>query len=143
MSVGSTELDPPAMQPSISEEEARPILLNEEHLHSIARNLGLGKNKAEMLAAELHSYHLLAPGVNVSSFRERNTHLKEFFTVNDENSFVYCHDVNGLMEAMHIHDYKAEQWRLFIDSSQSSLKGIYSRFLPCSFPYVSSFFIVQ
>lgn len=121
---------PVTVNPSlfVAEEVPKPILLTEQHLHSIARHLSLGKLKSEMLAVELQSYNLLAPGASVTSFRDRNTRFREFFTINNENTFVYCHDVNGLMEAMNILDYKAEEWRLFIDSSQSSLKGISIQF---------------
>lgn len=47
-----------------------------------------------------------------------------FFSVNEQNDLVYCRDVTGLMTEMNIRDYNAEEWRLFIDSSQSSLKGL-------------------
>lgn len=104
-----------------------PILLDEEHLHSIARNLSLSKTKAESLAAELHKYNLLAPGVSVTSFRLRNSRFKAFFIPNEANDFVYCNNIQGLMYTMNIAKYDAEEWRLFIDSSQTSLKGMNER----------------
>lgn len=116
---------PSEINPSIyvEGEVRRPVLLDEQKLNTIARNLNLSKNKAEMLAAELQQYNLLEEGVSARSFRIRNSRFKQFFTVNPENTFVYCNNVSGLFDAMHIANYRAQEWRLFIDSSQSSLKG--------------------
>lgn len=98
--------------------------MTEKHLHCLARKLGLSKTKAEVLASELRAFNVLAAGVNVTSFRDRNEFLKPFFTVNDRNTFVFCNDINGLLNAMGS-EYVPEEWRFFIDSSQSSLKGIF------------------
>jgi len=38
-------------------------------------------------------------------------------------SLVYCTDVSGIVQKLGI-DYNAEEWRLFIDSSKRSLKGV-------------------
>lgn len=43
--------------------------------------------------------------------------------VNDDKSLAYCSNVDVLMLAMEI-QYKAEDWRLFIDSSKESLKAV-------------------
>src|SRR6202000_2388398 len=42
---------------------------------------------------------------------------------NAETDLVYCCDVNGLVSAMGM-EYKANEWRLFIDSSKRSLKAV-------------------
>lgn len=101
--------------------------LSELRLHSIARNLQLSKAKSEALGNELKKYKLLLPSVKVTSFRTRNDVFKPFYSVDEQNNLVYCRDVTGLMTAMNIRDYNAEEWRLFIDSSQSSLKGLFVR----------------
>lgn len=118
----------------VDEQETNPTLMSQQHLHALARRLGLAKNKAEILASDLNSYSILAPGVNVSSFRDRNSYMKQYFTENHRKKFVFCHDINGLMTAMNI-EYTADNWRLFIDSSQSSLKGMIDIFF-CKFIYL-------
>ena len=40
-----------------------------------------------------------------------------------DGSLVYCTDVSGIVQKLGI-DYNAEEWRLFIDSSKRSLKGV-------------------
>lgn len=122
---------PSEINPSVfsgaREVDKRPILLTEARLNAIARKLGLSKHKAEMLASEMQNDNLLAEGVTLRSFRYRNDRFKQFFLADAENKFVHCKDINGLMAAMNIGEYKADEWRLFIDSSQSSLKGMRTR----------------
>lgn len=55
-----------------------------------------------------------------------NFRLDECFATekwDPENEFIYCKDVEGMMSAIHI-EYHAEEWRLFIDSGQGSLKVV-------------------
>lgn len=100
----------------------RPILMSQEHLNALARRLNLSKNKSEILAADLKSLHLLEPGVSVTSFRKRQDSFMSFFSVNDDNTFAYCNDIKGIMNAMNF-EYNHEDWRIFIDSSKKSLKA--------------------
>lgn len=116
---------PTTNSPSVFLPEPQMQPLSERQLHSIARNLHLSKTKSEALGIELKKYNLLQPSVTVTSFRTRNDVFKPFFSVNEQKDLVYCKDVTGLMAAMNIRDYNAEEWRLFIDSSQSSLKGLF------------------
>lgn len=105
------------------EQQMQP--LSEKQLHSIARRLQLSKKKSEALGNQLKMFNLLQPSVNVTSFRTRNVVFKQFLSINVPNNLVYCHDITGLMKAMNICDYKPEEWRLFVDSSESSLKGLF------------------
>jgi len=41
-----------------------------------------------------------------------------------ESSFVYCNNVNGLMNELAPDVYKDDEWRLFLDSSTRSLKAV-------------------
>lgn len=105
------------------EATSSPKLMSQEHLNALVRKLGLSKNNAEILAADLKNLHLLEPGVKISSFRTRQHTFHPFFTVNDTNTFVYCNDIVGLMNEMGI-QYNPADWRIFIDSSQKSLKAV-------------------
>lgn len=105
------------------EETPTPILMTQEHLHALVKKLKLSKNMAEVLAADLKSLNLLAPGVTVTSFRSRQLAFMPYFTVNNINTFVFCNNIEGLMAEMNI-EYNAEDWRIFIDSSKKSLKAV-------------------
>ena len=37
---------------------------------------------------------------------------------------MYCNDVSGLLDAMGVRSYDSKEWRLFLDSSNSSLKCV-------------------
>ena len=51
----------------------------------------------------------------------REKDLTKFFS--DEDGLIYCNDVNKLMKAVG-HKHIASEWRLFIDSNKTSLKGV-------------------
>lgn len=116
---------PSANSPSMYLPQQKVQQLSEPQLHSIARVFHLSKTRSEALGNELQKYNLLRPSVRITSFRTRNEIFKQFFSVNLQNDLVHCTDVAGLMTAMNIHEYNAKEWRLFIDSSQSSLKGLF------------------
>lgn len=65
----------------------------------------------------------MAAGAKVTAFRKRQSDFQKCFRVNQEKNFAYCHDVDELMKAMEI-NYKAEDWRVFIDSGKDTLKAI-------------------
>ncbi|XP_076815743.1 uncharacterized protein LOC143461765 isoform X1 [Clavelina lepadiformis] len=51
--------------------------------------------------------------------------LTQFFSQQD--NFVYCKNIKGLLSSMGLLEYKPEEWRLFIDSSKKSLKCVLLR----------------
>ena len=42
----------------------------------------------------------------------------------EENKFVYCHNISGLLEELEMLVYHPNDWRLFLDSSKHSLKWV-------------------
>ena len=52
-------------------------------------------------------------------YRRREKGLVQYFSM--EETFVYCHNVAGLLQAMGC-AYDPTEWRLFIDSCKASLK---------------------
>ena len=64
---------------------------------------------------------MLERDVKISYYRKRNFNLTEFFSL--DGPLCYCHDIGGLFTAMS-QTYVPSDWRLFIDSSQRSLKAI-------------------
>lgn len=94
----------------------------QDELNDLIRNLGLPKDASEVLASTLKKKNLLAKGVKVSVYRKREEQFRQFFE--NQDSIVYCANVLGLMDALKPGIYKDKNWRLFIDSSKSSLKAV-------------------
>lgn len=99
----------------------KPHLIEQPELNDLIRDLGLPKEKAELLASRLQQWNLLANETRVSVYRKRSDCLSQFYNI--EDSCCYCTDIDSLMEVLGYKHIK-EEWRLFIDSSQTSLKAI-------------------
>lgn len=100
---------------------SQPHLLTQNDLNDLVRDLGLPKSKAELLGSRLKQWNLLAGDVRVSTFRNRQKEFETFFFM--EGDLVACNNINGLMGAINI-VYDPCDWRLFIDSSKTSLKAV-------------------
>lgn len=98
-----------------------PILVNQSYLNHMSRKLELSQRKSATLATLLKNNNLLDADVTISSQKNRQAEFKPFFET--ENSFSFCSNIHGLMEALHI-DYDVNDWRLFIDASKSGLKAV-------------------
>ena len=86
------------------------------------RDLVLSKNAAEILASRLQEKALLNKTTKVSYFRNREQVFVEIFR--EENEFVYCHNISGLLRELEIPLYYPNDWKLFLHSSKSSLKCV-------------------
>lgn len=107
---------------SSNKKNIKPQTFNQEELSDLIRELGLPKDGAELLASRLKEKNLLSKGTKVSIYRTRDKSFRKYFTQDED--LVYCHDVTGLMNDLKKNVYKAEEWRLFIDSSKRSLKAV-------------------
>ena len=104
-----------------SEDPKKPRLFSQDELNDLVRDLGLPKMSAELLASRLSERNLLTAYTKVSFYRDREKSFLKFFSL--EENFVFCHDVEGLLNALGC-DYESSEWRLFIDSSKASLKCV-------------------
>ena len=52
--------------------------------------------------------------------------LLVYFAEHETNNgnFVYCQDIQGLLEHMGVEEYVPDEWRLFVDSNKRSLKCV-------------------
>lgn len=98
-----------------------PHRITQNELNDLVRDLDLSKGKAELLGSRLQQWNLLGEGVCVSTFRSRHKDFVSFFSM--KSNLVTCHDIDGLMSALNI-NHNPDEWRLFIDSSQLSLKAV-------------------
>lgn len=95
---------------------------SQEELNDLIRNLGLSKEAAELLASDLKSRNMLTQTTKVTFYRNRDKEYRSFFT--QDSNLVYCNDIKGLINKLKPAAYKVDEWRLFIDSSTRSLKGV-------------------
>ena len=65
--------------------------------------------------------NLVQEDVRITSFRNRNKDLASFFDM--ENKLCYCTNIPGLFTSLGL-PHNPSDWRLFIDSSKRSLKGV-------------------
>ncbi|GFR26544.1 uncharacterized protein TNCT_554851 [Trichonephila clavata] len=73
------------------------------------------------LSSRLQQWNPLLPGVKVAESRTREKNIFHFFEKKEQ--VVACIDVNDLMNFMNI-SYDPNNWRLFLDSSEFSLKTL-------------------
>lgn len=106
---------------SSSPSETQPQLINQRRLNDLVRDLDLPKSKAQLLGSRLQQWNLLEGGVNISFFRKRESGVLCFFSM--EENLVFCNDVFHLLQELDL-PTNPEEWRLFIDSSKFSLKGV-------------------
>lgn len=98
-------------------------IFTKKRLDRLVCKLELSQRKSETLASELKEMNLLAADANVRMYRNRQRNFVQYFTVNAENTFVFCHDCKLLMGEMGI-QYNPGDWRIFIDSSKTSMKAV-------------------
>ena len=96
-------------------------MITQAFLNDLVRDLNLPKESAELLGSRLQHNNLLAPNTTYSWYRRREKGLVRYFSM--EETFVYSHNVAGLLQAMGC-AYDPTEWRLFIDSCIASLKCV-------------------
>lgn len=101
---------------------SNPETFIQEELNDLIRDLELPKESSEVLASRLKEKKCLSSGTKVTFYRKREKDLLQFFQ--SENDIVFCSDVQGLILAMGLPEYKPNEWRLFIDSCKRSLKCV-------------------
>lgn len=99
------------------------IEISQSGLDKMIRRLKLSQRQSILLAQDLKKSNILAPDVNIYGAIGRHRHFTVFFKAIEDNSLAYCTDIKGLVLTMH-NEYNPEDWRLFIDSSKSSLKAV-------------------
>ena len=93
-----------------------PHWITQEGLNDLARDLYPSKQQSELLASQLKQWKLVQEDVRITSFRNWNKDLASFFDM--ENKLCYC-----LFTSLGL-PHNPSDWRLFIDSSRRSLKGV-------------------
>ena len=100
----------------------QPHILTQDELNDLVRDLELSKGTAKLPGSRLKQWNLLEKNVRISPFRSRRQQLVPFFRKEDD--FVFCYDIDGLMNALAIkHDPKrmATIYRLFETESEGGV----------------------
>ena len=101
----------------------QPKLFSQDELNDLSRDLNLSKESAQLLGSRLRDHNLLASGTTFYWYRNRDEEFRKYFTWDEQHSLLYCNDVGKLVSALGM-QYKATEWRLFLDSSVRSKKAI-------------------
>ena len=94
---------------SCDSECERSQLFTQPELNDLVRDLGLAKEKAELLGSRLQEKKFLAAGTSVTFYRNRDRVFSSCFS--QEGDLVYCSDIEGLMQRFGI-QYNADEWSL-------------------------------
>jgi hypothetical protein len=84
-----------------------PQLFTQSELKDVIRDLGLPKEKAELLGSRLKENNLLAAGTSMYWYRSREQEFTSYFS--QDGDLVYCFNIHGLMEQFSI-EYKVNEW---------------------------------
>ena len=80
--------------------ERCPYYPNQADIKDLVRELSLTKSNAELLISRLKQWDLLDDSVRITSQRKRHCGFSMFYTFKD--GLCYCHDIEGLFQAMGI-----------------------------------------
>ena len=98
-------------------------LFTQGQLNDMVRDLALSKEAAEILASSLSEHRVLDAEAKILFYRNRDEKLICYFSEEDDD-FLFCNNIEGLLSAMGLPKYNPDEWRLFIDSSKRSLKCV-------------------
>lgn len=103
------------------DKDGGPQLFSQGELNDLVGDLGLSKDAAELLGSRLKNKNLLSPGTSFYWYRHPEKEFTQFFS--KEGNLVFCNNVEELIHRFDI-KYDSSEWRLFIDSSKTSLKAV-------------------
>ena len=101
--------------------DSNTILFNQAALNDLIRDLGLPKDKSELLGSRLKERNLLASGTTFFWYRHREQSLVKFFSEGD--GYAFCSYIDCLMKKLGL-IYNSAEWRLILDSSKRSFKAV-------------------
>lgn len=111
-----------------------PYLLTQGELYDLVWDLKLSKKQAELLGSRLKGGNLLQKDTKVCLFRNRQEQFQDFCS--EEKGSVHCNNICAMMDELG-NEYKTTVWRLFIDSSKTTLRIVLlhsgNKFLLCAY----------
>jgi hypothetical protein len=99
-----------------------PQLFTQSELSDLVRELGIPKDLAEILRSRLREKNMVRPGTSYCWYRCREEGFIPYFS--QEGPLVYCNNCPELVHRLGLSEYDLSAWRLFIETSKRSLKGV-------------------
>ena len=89
-------------------------------INDLIRDMYLTKSTLELFISKMKQWNLDEKSVSITSHRVRHESFSSFYTLRDGPCF--CHDIPALFDTIGGLQYVSKEWRIFIDSSTTSLK---------------------
>ena len=86
-----------------------PVLLDQQNLSDLIRDLSLSKESSEVLASQVKDRNLLQHGTKITFYRTRDKEFVPFF--DDQLNFVLCKDIPGVLMKLVVTEYSLANWR--------------------------------
>ena len=80
----------------------------------------MSKKQTEILGSRLRGWNLLQKDTKVCFFHNHQEVFQDFYS--EENDLMYCKKICAVIDVLD-HEQKTTLWRLFIESSKTSLKA--------------------
>ena len=101
-----------------------PKSIRQRQLDLFVRRLGLSKQDAFLAGSILREFGVLAKETITSVYKTRDAAYVPFFKRGEDNDFVFCCDIPGLLMKMGIYTQVENDRWLFIDGSTKSVKAV-------------------
>lgn len=115
--------------PSTSKQNVAKVkkvhFITQADFNDLVRDSRISQYSAEMWASRLQEWNVVANDFKVTAGRKRSLveNFDQCFSLHEESKIIYCNDIEKLFENFN-HPYDPNDWRLFIDGSVESLKGV-------------------
>ncbi|XP_076822181.1 uncharacterized protein LOC143468715 [Clavelina lepadiformis] len=90
-----------------SQMQSKPKPFTQDQLNDLVRDLGLSNEASDVLASRLNDHNILDLATKITFYRDREEMLMQFFS--QEDNFVYCNNIEGLLSSMGLFEYKPEE----------------------------------
>lgn len=106
-------------------DDAPPHFITQADFDDLVRDTNISQRSAEILGSRLQQWRVVSQDFRVTSARKRSNEqsFDACFKVDDPTGITYAEDIEKLFETIG-HSYDPNEWRLFIDGSMRSLKGV-------------------
>ena len=83
------------------------------------------KKASQILVSTLNEKNVLGQGVKVSFSWTRESPFLQYFW--GDSSFVFCHNIPGLLKELELSIYNPNEWQMFFGNSKQNLKCVLQR----------------
>lgn len=105
--------------------DAPPHFITQADFDDLVRDTNISQRSAEILGSRLQQWRLVSHDFRVTSVRKRSNEqsFDACFKVDEQTGITYAENIQILFDTIG-HSYNPNEWRLFIDGSMKSLKGV-------------------